>query len=480
MSLKQKSALALGWDLGGTLANNLSGFIISIFLARLLTPEEFGLVGMAMVFITVSQVFIDVGFASALIQNQNTTKLSYSSIFWLNLSLGLLLSVLFFFLAPIAGDFYNNQEITSLVRWLSLIFVFNSCDIVQMAILRQKLDFKTLSVRKIIANLVGGVAGVIFALLGFGIYSLVIQQLIAALLGTVLLWSTSDWRPDFRFSFAEVRKFTGYSTYVFFDRFFSAISQRLDIIVIGKVLSPATLGFYTRAVSLQNQVTTYSSSSISKVFFPVLSKLQDEHLEFSRIYFKVISLVSFISFGLTGLLYIIGQDIIILLFGKKWIPSITIFQILILSACNYPLNSMMINAFMSKGRSKQNFYIGLFRKSIRLIPLYLAYSQGIIAFCIGMVTVSYLLTIMNIVFLKKYTGLSLKTHFQKIFEGIIPLVLLISIFEILQPTSIILRLMMALLFLATYVLYNKLIGMEGYQFIKSNFPAIVKKVKSKF
>ena len=480
MSLKQKSALALGWDFGGTLATNLSGFIITIFLARLLTPEEFGLVGMAMVFITVSQVFIDVGFASALIQNQDTTKLSYSSVFWLNLVLGLVLSGLFYFLAPVAGNFYDNHEITYLVRWLSLIFVFNSLGIVQIAILRKSLNFKTLSIRKIISNLIGGIIGVIFAFWGFGIYSLVIQQLVSALLGTVLLWSITDWRPDFKFSLTEIRKLTGYSSYVFFDRFLSAISQRLDIIVIGKVLSPATLGFYTRAVSLQNQVTNYSSSSISKVFFPVLSKLQDEHSEFSRVYFKVVSLVSFISFGLTGLLYIAGQDVIIILFGEKWMPSVVIFQILILSACNYPLNSMMVNAFMSKGRSKENFYIGLFRKSVRLVPLYFAYTQGIIAFAVGVVIVSYFLTIVNVLFLKKYTELSLKIHFRKIFEGIIPLILIISIFEIIKPQSILLRIVLALLFLGIYIIYNHLICTEGYQFIKSNYPVIMKKIKNKF
>lgn len=480
MSLKKKSATALSWDLGGSLAKTLSGFVISIFLARLLTPEEFGLVGMAMVFISVSQVFIDIGFASALIQNQKTTNLSYSSVFWLNIVLGIILTFIFYISSPYIGNFYDNQEITKLVKWLSLIFVFNAFRIVQTALLKKKLNFKVLSLSNMVAGIVGGICGVVFAFLDYGVFSLVIQNIVTAILITIFLWTAADWKPDFKFSSHEIKKLFGFSSYVFVDRFVSSIFKRLDVLVIGKMLSPATLGFYTRAVSLNNQITTYSSSSISKVFFPVLSTLQEDDKEFSRIYFKVISIVSFISFGLTGVFYVIGQDIIITLFGEKWMPSVAIFQILIISACNYPLSSMMLNAFMSKGLSKQNFYIGLFRKGIRIIPLYLAYAYGIIPFAISVVVVSYFLTITNAIFLNKYTGLSLGLHFRKIFEGVTPLVLIILIYEIINPEQIILRLTLALFFILIYFLFNHLIKTEGYVFIKANYPTLIRKFKEKF
>lgn len=480
MSLKQKSGIAIAWDLGGTLAKSLSSFVISIFLARLLTPEEFGLVGMAMVFITVSQVFIDVGFASALIQNQKTTSLSYSSVFWLNLVMGLFLTTLFYLCAPYIGNFYDNQDITNLVKWLSLIFLFNSFCIVQTALLKKKLNFKVLSLSNMLAGVLGGVCGVIFAFMDYGVYSLVIQNIVTAILVTIFLWSAADWKPDFKFSFKEIKKLTGFSTYVFVDRFLSSVFKRLDIIVIGKVLSPATLGYYTRAVSLNNQVTSYSSSSISKVFFPVLSSIQDDDEKFRTIYFKVVSIVCFMSFGLTGLLYVLGEDVIITLFGEKWMPSVAIFQILVISACNYPLSSIMINAFMSKGKSKENFYIGLFRKSIRVVPLYLAYEFGIIPFAIGVVVVSYVLTFTNIVFLKKYTNLSIVTHLKKIFEAIIPLVFLIFAYQMLNLEQMIYRVGLALFFIVTYLIYNHLLKTEGYLFLKSNYPTVLNKIKQKF
>ena len=214
-SLKKRSSNAFAWDMVGTLLKHGSTFIISIFLARLLEPAEFGLVGMAMVFITISHVFIDVGFSSALIQNKNNSNLTYSSVFYLNLSVGILLTTTFYFAAPFIGDFYKNQQIKELVQWLSLIFVFNSLNLVQQAILQKNLNFKSLTIRLLIANAIGGTLGVLFALQGYGVYALVIQQIGIAFISTVLLWSISKWKPDFQFSLDEVKKLIGFSSFVF-------------------------------------------------------------------------------------------------------------------------------------------------------------------------------------------------------------------------------------------------------------------------
>jgi O-antigen/teichoic acid export membrane protein len=324
----------------------------------------------------------------------------------------------------------------------------------------------------VIASAVGGVLGVIFAFQGFGVYALVVQQISTAILSTILLWSTSGWKPDLKFSMAEVKKLTGFSTFVFFDRFVSTIFQRLDVLLIGKIFSPATLGFYTRAVSLKDQVTNYSSSSLTKVFYPVLSGLQDDQKEYSRIYFKVLSVISFISFGLTGALYILGAELIILLFGAKWHPSIAIFQVLILAVCNRPLNSMMVNAFLSKGKSKENFTIGVFRKILRVIPLIIAYQYGIFEFTVAVVIVSYFLTIINILFLKKYLDLSIWSHFKKIFEGIIPVIVFIIAFHSINLEVLSQKLILAASFIVFYILYNNFLQVEGYLFI-------IKNVKSK-
>ncbi|UII35134.1 lipopolysaccharide biosynthesis protein [Fulvivirga ulvae] len=461
--------------MSGTLLRQGSGFIISIFLARLLEPSEFGLVGMAMVFISISQVFIDVGFASALIQNKENTRLTYSSVFYLNLSVGLFLTVLFYFLAPFVGSFYNNTEITGLLKWLSLIFIFNSLNQVQAAILKRELNFKLLTVRGVISNLVGGVLGVVFAFQGFGVYALVIQQLSTSFLGTILLWSASGWKPDFSFSLKELKKLTGFSAFMFFDRFASMIFQKLDILFIGKVFSPATLGFYSRAESLNSQVTTYTSKSLMSVFFPVLSGLQDDLDKFNKVYFKVVSFICFLSFLISGLLFILAEPIIIGLFGENWAFSIVLFQILVFKSFNPPLNSMMLNALLSRGKSKENFKIGIVRKIIRALPIVIGLLYGLIPFVWAVTGLSYILTVYNSYFIQRYLGISMIYHLRKIFEGIIPFIIFVLLAYYLGNTLLI-KIILSIVYIIFYLFYSSLIRMEGLVLAREEFSNILKKI----
>lgn len=474
-SLKKRSITAFIWDMGGTFFGQGSAFVISIFLARLLEPTEFGLVGMAMVFINISHIFIDFGLSSALIQNQRNTNLTYSSVFYVNLLFGLLLTLFLYLIAPIIGNFYDNPEITYIVRWLSLVFIFSSLGQVQSVILRKKLNFKALTIQGLIATTFGGILGVLLAFQGWGVYALIVQQLTSALLGSFLIWKLSNWKPELMFSYKEIKNLTGFSLFVFLDSLFSTIFKNLDVLLIGKVFSPMVLGFYTRSVSLKDQVTNFSSLSLTKVFYPVLSELQDDDTEYSRIYFKVISVVSFLSFGLSGVLYVLGSDIILGLFGSKWAPSVPIFQVLILSVVNYPISSMIVNAFMSKGKSKENFVIGLYRKFIRIIPLLFAYFYGIFEFTVSLVVVNYFLTFVNIILLNKYTKLSIKAHFQKILEGLIPLLVVIIAFHLWEYNEFWHRLGLAMLYIIVYLIYNYVIKAEGMAFIMSNINQVRKK-----
>lgn len=474
-SLKVKSAKGFAWNFGGTLLQQGIIFIISIFLARLLTPAEFGLVGMAMAFIAICQVFIDIGFTSALIQRQDNTNLTFSSIFYLNIFLGLLLTLGFYATAPLIGNFYGKPEITKLIKWLSLLFILNSFDLVQIAIFKKKLDFRTLTVRTFVATLVGGAAGIIAAFSGAGAYSLIIQKLFTSVLGSIMLWTTSEWKPDLRFSFKEVRKLTGYSTYVFLDNTLNSVFDQLDLLMVGKVFNPSVLGYYSRATTLKTQVTAYSSSSLTAVFFPVLSSMQDNDKEFARLYFKVISVIAFTSYALTGVLCVLGKDVILLLFGQKWLPSVPIFQVLILMACNPPINSMMKNAYYSKGKSKENFQIGLVRKALRVVPLIIMVYFGLFAFTIAFVIINYMITVLNVYFLNRFTGLSYREHFKKIFEGFLPMSVAIATFFYLEPNSTLLRMVYAIGFLGFYLAYAKIFASEAFDFLLGN----ILRVKSK-
>lgn len=475
-TLKKRSAIAFAWDLGGTFMRKGCGFVISIFLARLLDPAEFGLVGMAMVFISISQVFIDVGFSSALIQSKGNTNLTYSSVFYLNVFAGVILTTIFYLVAPLVGSFYENHQITDLVQWLSLIFVFNSLNLVQQAILQRKLNFKILTLRTVVATTVGGGIGVVFAFQGYGVYSLVIQQLCTAVLSTILLWSTSGWMPDLKFSRLEIKKLTSFSAFVFFDRFTSVFFQKLDTLFIGKAFSAATLGFYTRAESLNSQVTVYTSSSLNKVFFPVLSGLQEDEKKFNSIYFKLVSLICFVSFLISGLLYVLADPIIIGLFGPKWEFSIIIFQILVFKSFNVPLNAMMLNALLSRGKSKENFIIGLLRKTLRATPIIIGILYGLIPFVFGVTIISYFLTLLNIIFIKKYLKINVWYHLKKVFEGGLPFFVLTVLYNYISHDSLLDKIIISLLFVLFYIFYAKKIKMEGFGLVTTEINKLLKKI----
>jgi O-antigen/teichoic acid export membrane protein len=388
--LKQKATQSFLWDMLSVFAKQGVVFIVSVFLARLLMPAEFGLVAMALVFITISQVFADFGLASALIQNKENSSLTYSSVFYFNVLIGLLLFGMFWLLAPFIARFYDDPQITMLVRYLSLAFIINSFNLVQQTILRKNLEFKKITVRAVIAQLLGGILAVVLAYQGWGVYALVVQNLTGSALGTLLLWQVAEWKPRLEFSWAEVKKLSGFSTYVFLNHVTTRLATQLDTLVVGKVFSAATLGFYSRAVSLNSLVTTFSSTSISRVSFPLLSKLQDDPKRFTGVYFKLLEFVAFASFGLSGALIFAGGDLITLLFGSNWAPSVFIFQVLVLKAFTYPVSLLIVSVFWAGGKSKESFWFGNAGKAIALLPLVVAIVWGFNPFLYAVVVAAIL------------------------------------------------------------------------------------------
>lgn len=469
MSIKQKSVHAFSWDLFGRLLTQGNTFIVSIFLARLLGPEQFGLVAMAMAFISIATVFVDIGFSSALIQRKDNSALTYNSIFVFNIFAGAFLTILTYVIAPFIGDFYDNQDVTILVRWLSLNFIFNSFNRVQNVILNKELNFKAVTIRTFIASGISGALGIIAAYGGMGVYSLVIQTLSFAFIGTLLLWSTSTWKPQFQFSYAEVKKLLGFSIYAFFERILNNIFIRLDVLILAKIFSPTSVGFYTRSSSLVDQITKYTSSSIIRVLFPVLSNLQDDHDNYERIYFRMFSVISFLSFIVTGILYFMGADIILMLFGAKWADSIPIFQILIIACCTLPLNSLMWNAMMSKGKAKENFYFGFLKKMIGLLPFVVAILYGIWWFTIAWVVSKFVDTLLNMFMLQKHSHLAIKKHFSILFLGFVPLIPGFVLFESLDIKLVAIRIAYTVAYVLFYLVINWLLKNEGMFYILSVF-----------
>lgn len=406
----------------GKFAKQLVAFAISIILARLLVPEEFGVVGIALVFVALSEVFADVGFTEGLIQKQNVSNIVYSSVFYINIFLSLLLAGITYALAPIIGDFYNSDEITRVLQSLALIPIISSFGRVHVAILIKRIDFKSLSIREIWATLIGGLAGIIAAVKGLGVYSLVWQQLITSLVGTLLLWWRTNWRPSLVIGIKEVKPIFVFSGFIFLDRVVQQVFLRVGTLFIGKVFSLSVLGYYSRADSLKGFVNKYGSSGVGRISFPIFSHLQDDRKKLHSVFFKVISGALVLTVILSGSLFFLAECLIMLLLGEKWLPSVELFQVLVITCITLPFRTILFKLLMGLGLSRLKFTIGTIVNVLTLISFPIGYIYGVYAFVWSYVLVRVVTTIFLWFFVTRRLSLNATRY---IFDLVSPLLVFI-------------------------------------------------------
>ncbi len=404
-NLKNLSYKAFAWDFAGKIAAQSVGFVISIFLARLLSPSDFGLLAMVSVVIGLSVSLIDMGLGVALIQRKEVTEEQYGSVFYFNVTIGLMLATTFFFAAPLVGRFYQNDLLVPIARTMSILFILNSIGNVIRLKLRKELDYGTITKGNLLAAAISGSFGVSLAFGGFGVWSLVIQSLINPIIANIYLFYKINWRPRLIFRWSALKELWGFGFRMFLSGILDNIYSNVDSLIIGKLFAPATLGYYFRARSLNSYVTQYSSGSIMSVLFPALSKLQDEPDRLKGAVFKAYHLINVLAFFLTGLFFVIGAHLIIILFGDKWQESIPMFKLIILTAFAYPLSSILVNILKAGGNSKAFLRLEIIEKIFMSVNFGIGFFWGIEGYLKGNIIVSTLALWANIYF----AGKQLKT-----------------------------------------------------------------------
>ncbi len=378
-----------------------------------------------MAFIFIFNIVSEFGFKQALIQAQDNDQLAYSSVFHFNLGFGIVLAALTFLLAPSIATFYEEPELVPIIRLLAGTILLNSLTVVQIAILSKQLAFKELSIRIIIAKVTAAVVGIVMAYEGFGVYALIWQEIVFAVLNAILLWYVSDWRPSMIFSWKPLKKLYNFGVYLFFNRMLNEVITRLDELLVGKIFSTSVLGYFDRSNSISQNINGVTSKSIYNVFFPVMSNIQDEPRKFERMYETVLTVIAITSFGITGVAYLGSEAIIIGLFGDQWQPSVPIFEILMFKLFTYPASRFLNVALLAKGHSKQHFLFGLIRKALRLSTYIVAFYYGFEAFLYASVAVSFVNIIFSNIINNSYLGVSLISQFKPLL--ICSLILLIAI-----------------------------------------------------
>jgi len=413
-NLKSKSIKAFIWDFSGKMATQGTGFIVTIFLARLLGPEDFGLIAMIMVIVGIAQVFTDIGLGGALIQRRRVLQLHYSSVFYFNIIVGTILTLVTFFSAPLIGDFYNNQKLVPLTQVISLSFIINAFSSVQSTKLRKELNYAALTKVRFIASLFSGIVGIYLAFYGAGVWSLVGQLLSLGIIYNTLIWPVSQWTPSFQFSFKALKQLWGFGFRMFLSGLLDAIFTRLDFIIIGKFFTPLTLGYFQRAKSLNLMIAQYSAGSLMTILFPVLSKIQNDLPRFQNTIIKSLGIICFVAFLLSGGFYLISEELVTILFSDKWLPSVDYFKILVLSGFGYPVSALLVNVLSSRGNSNAFLRLEIYKKILMILNLCIGFSFGIIGYLYGVLSVTIFSVYLNILFASRETLLPISVFVKPI------------------------------------------------------------------
>ncbi len=387
-NLKQKTLHAISWSFVESIAARSVQFIVGIILARLLFPEQFGLIGMLTIFMAVSQAFLDSGFGAALIQKKEATPTDINSIFYFNILVGFAAAGLLCLIAPWISVFYNQPILTPLTRAMSMTIVINSFGMIQSTILTKEINFKTQTKVSLISGVLSGIIGISLAVSGFGVWSLVVQQVSNSLAGTIALWFYSPWRPALLFSFDSLRGLFGFGSRLLFSSLLYQIFENIYLIVIGKLFSATSLGYFTRAQTLKNVPVLTLSTMVARVTFPVFSTIQDDPVRLKRGLKKASTILVMVNFPMMIGIAAVARPLVLVMLTEKWAPCIPYLQLLCLGGLLIPLGFMNLNMLQALGRSDLFLRLEIIKKVIIVINIAVTWHWGISAMIYGMMIVS--------------------------------------------------------------------------------------------
>ena len=377
-SLKDKTVKGTFWSGIDNVAQFGVSFIVSIVLARLLSPDDYGLIGITAIFTTICNTLVNAGFNTALIRKKDAVDDDYNTVFIVNLGMSLFLYVVIFICAPLIANFFNRQELISLVRVSSIGIIIGALAIVQQTKLTKRIDFKSQTKITIIASVASGLTGISLAFIGFGVWALVVQILLSGIIRTILLWFVNKWIPKLSFSKASFKELFGFGWKMMASNLLDSVWREIYQVVVGKFYSPATLGQYTRAKQFASLPSSNLTIVVQRVTFPVLSKIQDDKERLIAAFRKIIKTTMFVT--AIGMLFLaaISEPFLFCLIGPKWNEASTYLPFICISMSFYPLHAINLNMLQVQGRSDLFLGLEIVKKVIGILPLYVCFTYGVL------------------------------------------------------------------------------------------------------
>lgn len=422
-NLKQKTVKGVLWSTLERFSVQGVQFVIMIVMARLLTPHDYGLIGMLAIFLAVAQSLIDSGFSQALIRKQNRTEVDNSTVFYFNLIVSGALYAVFFIAAPLVADFYNTPELCLVMRIVCLGIIFNSLAVVQRALLTIRIDFKTQAKASLVSALISGIVGIAMAYLGLGVWALVCQQLINLGLNTILLWLFSKWRPLWTYSWKSFHELFAFGSKLLASGLLETLYRNIYTIVIGKIFSASSLGNYTRAQQFSEFPSSNVTGIIQRVTYPVLCEIQDDQERLASVYRKFLKLSAFVVFPLMIGLSAVAKPFIFVTIGKQWNFCSQILQVLCFAMMWYPIHAINLNLLQVRGRSDLFLRLEIIKKILGVLVLVSTAPFGLIFMCYGQVFSSVISLVIN----TYYTGKLINVGFLKQMHDLVPTIFLCAL-----------------------------------------------------
>jgi O-antigen/teichoic acid export membrane protein len=478
-SLKVKGKAAFLWESLGKIGNSGTSFIVAMFLSRLLQPEDFGLIAIVLVILGITSIFFDGGFSTALIQRKHILPIHFTSVFYFNLVTALLLTGLLFLSANLISQFYENEKLIPLIKAMSLTFILGALSTVQTVILQKDLNYATLTKITLVSSVVSGLTGILLAFQGFGVWSLIVQNLTMGVVRNVLLWTLSKWKPTLQFSLKAIKSLWRLGFNIFLVSITTTIFSRLDVLIAGKLLSPTIIGFYDRAKHINQMVFSYTAGSLMSVLFPVLSKVQNDLERMQAIVVNIYALLTFITFFLIGISYVNASEIITILFSDKWLDSVKYFEVIIISIFASIYGSLLVNVIISRGNSRLYLKIDIIKKILFLSNTIIGFSISLMFYLYGTILVAIFVYLIDTFYVSKEIKLKqldfVKSMLIQALIAISAVLIVVFTTKNFQYHYILMLIIKSSIFFICYFLFSSILKTNSWYHVKKEINELLKK-----
>jgi len=418
-SIKQQTIKSAKWNFIDRIATQGIQFLLGIVMARFLAPSDYGAIGMLAIFFAVSQTFIDSGFSAALIRKKEPTEDDFSTTFYFNFAVSLIVYAILFFIAPLVAEFFKMPILCPVLRVQAVTLVINAVMAVQVAMLNIKLDFKSLAKRNITASFISGTCGVVLAYFDYGIWALVFQQIIAAIFNLFFICAVCRWMPKAKFNISSFKELGAFGSRLLASGLLHTVYYNLTTFAIGKFYSAKDLGFYTRGIQFAHVPNYAINGVLGTVTYPILAKLQDDEDRLIFVYRKYIRITSLCIFIFSGLICALAKPIILFTLTEKWSPAIIFLHAFAFSAMFEHISTINLNLLKVKGRSDLFLKLEIIKKIIGLVILFAAIPFGVLVICLSKLFYCQIAIVINTYYTGKLFHLGYLQQMKDVFPYLI-------------------------------------------------------------